>query len=191
MSQPKPPADLGLGERGTLRWALICAVLAGVSSILLLALSGWFLTAAALAGAAGGAAVIAFNYLLPSAAIRALAIIRTGSRYGERLLAHRAALLGMAKLRADLFGKLAAQDSRLADDLSGGDASARLIGDIAALEDLVVRRPTRPASLIAATFAVGLTLFAGWAAALALAAMLAALPLLLALAAKRLTASPA
>lgn len=191
MSQPQPPADLGLGERGTLRWALIYAVLAGVSSILLLALSGWFLTAAALAGAVGGTAVLAFNYLLPSAAIRALAIIRTGSRYGERLLAHRAALLGMATLRADLFGKLAAQDGRLADDLSGGDASARLISDIAALEDLVVRRPTRPASLIAATVAVGLTFFAGWAAALTLAAMLAALPVLLALAAKRLTASPA
>ncbi|OYY72015.1 ATP-binding cassette domain-containing protein [Sphingomonas sp. 28-63-12] len=191
MKPPLSPIGFGLGERRTLRWALICALLAGLSSILLLALSGWFLTAAAVAGTAGGAAVLAFNYLLPSAAIRALAIIRTGSRYGERLLAHRAALLGMATLRADLFGKLAAQDSRVAEDLSGGDASARLIGDIAALEDLVVRRPTRPASLAAALFAIGLTGFAGWASALVLALMLGALPLLLAIAAKRMTAAPA
>ncbi|OYY91105.1 MAG: ABC transporter [Sphingomonas sp. 28-66-16] len=158
---------------------------------MLLALSGWFLTAAAVAGAGGLAAVQAFNYLLPSAAIRGLAILRTGSRYGERLLAHRAALLGMASLRARLFGKLAAQDGRVAADLSGGDASARLIGDIAALEDLVVRRPTRPASLIAALFAVGLTLFAGWPSALALALLLAALPLVLAVTARRITAAPA
>ncbi len=184
-------ADFGIGERATLRWALACAVLAGTSSILLLALSGWFLTAAAIAGAAGSAAVLAFNYLLPSAAIRALAIMRTGSRYGERLLAHRAALMGMATMRAQLFGKLAAQDSRGALDVSAGDASARLIGDIDALEDLIVRRPTRPASLVAALFAIGLTIFAGWAAAFALAVMLGLLPFLLAVLAKRVTALPA
>lgn len=191
MSRPSDPIAFGTSERVTLRWALVCAVLAGISSILLLALSGWFLTAAAVAGAAGSAAVLAFNYLLPSAAIRGLAILRTGTRYGERLLAHRAALIGMAGLRAQLFAKLAAQDSRMADDLSGGDASARLISDIAALEDLVVRRPTRPASLVAALLAVGLTLFAGWASAAILALMLAALPGLLALAGRRLTAAPA
>ncbi|QIG81805.1 ATP-binding cassette domain-containing protein [Sphingosinithalassobacter tenebrarum] len=174
-----------------LRLAFLCALLAGISSILLLALSGWFLTAAAIAGAAGPVAAMAFNYLIPSAAIRALAIIRTVARYGERLLSHRGALGAMAALRGSLFGKLAAQDSRTAPDLSGGDASARLIGDIEALEDLVVRRPTRPASLIAAIFAVGLTFWAGWPAALALAAMLAVLPSLLGRAARRLTREPA
>ncbi|MGM3253256.1 heme ABC transporter ATP-binding protein/permease CydC, partial [Escherichia coli] len=66
--------------------AFIAALLAGMSGLLLLALSGWFLTAAALAGAAGAAAT--FNYLLPSAAIRGFAIIRTASRYGERLWSH-------------------------------------------------------------------------------------------------------
>ena len=178
-------------DRKLLRWAFLCALLAAISSILLLALSGWFLTAAAIAGAAGPAAAMGFNYLIPSAAIRGLAISRTAARYGERLVSHRAALGAMASLRGRLFGKLAAQDSRTAPDLSGGDASARLIGDIEALEDLVVRRPTRPASLIAAVFAVGLTLFAGWQAALALAILLGALPLLLAAAARRLTREPA
>ncbi|OYY77174.1 MAG: ABC transporter [Sphingomonas sp. 28-62-20] len=191
MSRSPIPVTFGLGERVTLRWATVCALLAGLSSILLLALSGWFLTAAAIAGAAGTAAVLAFNYLLPSAAIRGLAIMRTGSRYGERLLAHRAAMLGMATLRAQLFNKLAAQDSRAAIDISGGDASGRLIGDIAALEDLIIRRPTRPASLIAVLFAVGITFFAGWASALALALMLGALPFLLAIIARRVTADPA
>lgn len=191
MSRPTDPIEFGRNERITLRWALICALLAGMASILLLALSGWFLTAAAIAGAGGGAAVLAFNYLLPSAAIRGLAIVRTGSRYGERLLAHRAALIGMAGLRARLFGTLAAQDGRVAADMSGGDASARLIGDIAALEDLIVRRPTRPASLVSALVAVGLTIFAGWMSAAILAVMLTALPLLLTGAGKRWTAIPA
>jgi len=185
------PFPLAAPERRTLRQALACATIAGLASILLLALSGWFLTGAAIAGASGAAAVAAFNYLIPSAAIRGLAILRTGGRYGERLLSHQAALTAMADLRGRLFGKLAAQDSRTAPDLASGDASARLIGDIEALEDLVVRRPGRPASLAAACFAVALVALAGWKAALALALLLAALPPLLTLAARRLTAGPA
>lgn len=185
------PFPLAAPERHTLRQALACATIAGLAAILLLALSGWFLTGAAIAGASGAAAVAAFNYLIPSAAIRGLAILRTGGRYGERLLSHQAALTAMADLRGRLFGKLAAQDGRTAPDLAGGDASARLIGDIEALEDLVVRRPSRPASLAAAAFAVALVALAGWKAALALALLLAALPPLLTLAARRLTAGPA
>jgi ATP-binding cassette, subfamily C, bacterial CydC len=191
VSRSRDPFTLAPAERRTLRWALLCAALAAMAAILLLALSGAFLTGAAMAGAAGGAAILGFNYLIPSAAIRGLAIMRTGARYGERLLAHQAALTAMAEMRGRLFGKLAAQDSRTAPDLSSGDASARLIGDIEALEDLIVRRPTRPASLIAALFAVALVALAGWKAALALAVLLAVLPLLLAAAANRLTARPA
>jgi ABC-type transport system involved in cytochrome bd biosynthesis fused ATPase/permease subunit len=71
--------------------------------VLLLGLSGWFITGAAPAGAGGIIAVQAFNYLLPGAAIRALAIISTVGRYDESLASHRAALLAMATLRTDLL----------------------------------------------------------------------------------------
>ena len=50
-----------------------CAILAALSAVGLLALSGLFLAGAAIAGLSGIAAVQAFNYLLPSAAIRAAA----------------------------------------------------------------------------------------------------------------------
>ncbi|MBX3593356.1 MAG: ATP-binding cassette domain-containing protein [Sphingomonas sp.] len=174
-----------------LRWTLVCATLAGIASILLLALSGWFLTGAAIAGAGGAAAVMAFNYLIPSAAIRGLAIVRTATRYGERLIGHQAALTAIADWRGRLFARLAAQDSRSAPNLSGGDASARLIGDIEALEDLIIRRPARPASLIAAAFAVALAAVAGPLPALVLALMLVALPPVLHAAAARWTRRPA
>lgn len=187
----RDPLPLPDATRRVLVRAFIAATLAGLSSILLLAISGWFLTAAAVAGAGGVAAVEAFNYLIPSASIRGLAIIRTVSRYGERLWSHQAALGAIADLRGSLFARLAAADSRTAPDLSGGDASARLIGDIEALEDLVVRRPTRPAGLIAALLGIGLSLFAGWRAALALAVLLGALPWVLKRAADGLTRRPA
>lgn len=174
--------------RRILRTAALCAASAGAASVLLLALSGWFLTAAATAAATGYAA--AFNYLLPSAAIRGLAIARTAARYGERLLSHQAALLAMAELRGRLFGKLAAQDSRAAPDLSSGAASARLIGDIAALENLVVRRPGRTGALVGAGLGVGVASLAGWKAALCLGLVLAVTPFALAALARRLTRGP-
>lgn len=190
----KPLLDLA-GMTGQTRRLValggLAASLAALSSILLLAISGWFLTAAAIAGAAGPVAALGFNYLIPSASIRLLAILRTVSRYGEQIWSHQGALLGMAELRGQLFAKLAAQDSRKAPDLSAGDASARLIGDIEALEDLVVRRPAQRASVVAACVGLALTAMAGWLPALILAVMLAALPFLLRVLARRLTDRPA
>ncbi|ATP20446.1 MULTISPECIES: ATP-binding cassette domain-containing protein [Sphingobium] len=183
--------DKATGSAMLLRRATLCAVIAALAGIALLALAGWFLTAAAMAGAAGTVAVQAFNYLVPSAAIRLLAILRTVSRYGERLWSHRAALEAMGGLRASLFARLAAQDSRTALPLSSGDAAARLTGDIDALEDLVVRRPSRIAGLMAALAGVMLAASGGWLSALLLAVMLAALPLLLRILACRLTEGPA
>lgn len=183
--------DKAAGSATLLRRATLCAVIAALAGIALLALAGWFLTAAAMAGAAGTLAVQAFNYLVPSAAIRLLAILRTVSRYGERLWSHRAALEAMGGLRASLFVRLAAQDSRTALPLSSGDAAARLTGDIDALEDLVVRRPGRIAGLMAALAGVMLAASGGWLSALLLAVMLAALPPLLRSLARRLTEGPA
>lgn len=148
--------------------AFIAALLAGMSGLLLLALSGWFLTAAAIAGAAGAAAT--FNYLLPSAAIRGFAIIRTASRYGERLWSHDAALTALAAMRARLFARLAGADTRTAPDLSTGEASSRLMTDIAVLEDLVVRRPALPAALLTMALGVVLAGLAGASAAAGAAA---------------------
>ncbi|CAM5538072.1 ATP-binding cassette domain-containing protein [Sphingobium scionense] len=182
--------DKATGSATLLRRATLCAVVAALAGIALLALAGWFLTAAAMAGAAGTVAVQAFNYLVPSAAIRLLAILRTVSRYGERLWSHRAALEAMGGLRASLFARLAAQDSRTALPLSSGDAAARLTGDIDALEDLVVRRPSRIAGFMAALAGVMLAASGSWLSALLLAVMLAALPLLLRILARRLTEAP-
>src|SRR3954466_16261181 len=76
----------------SLRLAAISAAVVAGASVLLLGLSGWFLTGAAIAGLGGLAAAQSFNVLLPSAGIRLLAILRTAFRYLERLSGHAAAL---------------------------------------------------------------------------------------------------
>lgn len=185
------PLALPPRVKGRITLAFIAALAAGVGGLALLGVSGWFLTGAALAGASGAAGIAAFNYLLPSAAIRGLAVVRTAARYGERLWSHEAALHALAGLRSTLFARLAHADGRSAPDLSSGDASARLIGDIAALEDLVVRRPGIPAAIGTALVGLMAVMLAGWLAALLLAAQLALLLALLALLPPRLSAAPA
>lgn len=129
----------GGGERGRFARARLLAALVAVASVLLLGLSGWFLTAAAIAGAAGVAVAQAFNYMLPSAGIRLLAIVRTGARYGERLIGHAGALRTTAKLRPALFGAIAALPARRALAIGRGEAVARIVQDVNAIEAGLVR----------------------------------------------------
>ncbi|UJF24676.1 ATP-binding cassette domain-containing protein [Suttonella sp. R2A3] len=95
----------------TRRRAWLLAFLIGLSALLasvgLLALSGWFISAAGLAGVVALSTAYTFNYFTPAAIIRFLAIVRTVGRYGERLASHNAALAVLADLRAGLFARLA------------------------------------------------------------------------------------
>ncbi|MCR6657901.1 MAG: ATP-binding cassette domain-containing protein [Asticcacaulis sp.] len=111
-----------------------------VSAVMLLGVSGWFLTGAAVAGAAGVVAAQGFNYLLPSAAIRFFAIARTVLRYGERYTGHSAALRAMAELRPALLGRVLAGNPQNSLRLSRGEASSRFIQDVTTLENALVMR---------------------------------------------------
>ncbi|WP_421729500.1 amino acid ABC transporter ATP-binding/permease protein [Brevundimonas sp.] len=127
-------------QRPRLRTAALGGVVVTVAAVCLLGLSGWFITGAALAGVAGGAAIQAFNYMMPSAIIRLLAILRTGGRYIERVAGHEAALKALARLRPQLFHAMAAGSPETALLLSSGDVSTRLVQDVDAVQTLFVRR---------------------------------------------------
>ena len=151
---------------GALRLAILSAVTVGAASTLLLGLSGWFIVASAIAGGAGLASAHAFNVLLPSAGIRLLAILRTAARYGERLSGHAAALRALAAIRPAVFQSLAAAPASESLTLSRGEASARLVQDVDAIETRFVRlsAPWNAAAGLGSGLAV--TLLAGWVPAL-------------------------
>lgn len=162
-------------QRGRLALAASAAVMVSVAAVGLLGLSGWFIAGAALAGLGGAAAAQAFNYLLPSALIRLLAILRTGARYIERISGHEAALKALARLRPQLFDGLSRQPPQAALALSGGEASARMIQDVDALQTLFVRLSTPWAAVGGAFMAIGLAaLTSPWAAMVLAIAILAA-----------------
>jgi len=142
------------------------AFLAAFAAIGLMAVSGWFIAAMALAGISGAA----INYYTPAAAIRAFAILRSGGRYGERVVTHDGTLRALAGLRAWLFRRLIPLAPARLSALRSGELFARLRADVDALEHLYL------AVLVPAMVAV-----LGIAGALALCAIVlpAAAPALL------------
>jgi ATP-binding cassette subfamily C protein CydC len=177
MSAPSPIGDFLARQVRLRRSDLMIAAAAGATAAaaatLMLGISGWFLAGAALAGSGGATAVWAFNYLLPSAGLRGLAIARTAGRYGERLFSHRAAFRALAALRPALFAGLAAAPPIQSLALSSGEASARLVQDVNVLETVFVRRSAPWAAAAAAGSA---------SAVIGLASVWAALAFLLGLA---------
>lgn len=109
---------------------LLLATVTAFAQIALLAVSGWFIAAMALAGAAG----LAMNYFSPAAIIRGLAITRTAGRYAERLSTHDAALRFVAALRPWVFARICAMPAAEHDRMHSGSMFDMLRGDIDHLE---------------------------------------------------------
>ena len=159
-------------QRARLRLAAAGGVVVSVAAVCLLGLSGWFITGAAFAGLAGAAAAQSFNYMMPSAIIRLLAIVRTGGRYVERVAGHEAALKALAQLRPQLFAAIAGGPTQRALGLSSGEASARLVQDVDAVQTLFVRRSAAWSLGAGAAAAILLASLASpWAGLALLAAM--------------------
>jgi ATP-binding cassette subfamily C protein CydC len=143
--------------RPHLAWILLStlvSLIATLANVGLMAVSGWFITAMAAAGL-GGAAI---NYFTPAAIIRALAILRTGGRYVDRVVSHDATLRLVADSRAHLFARMVPLAPAALDDLRSGDLLARLKADIDRLELTFLRLISPVAVAVLTLVAVGLLL---------------------------------
>lgn len=106
-----------------------------LTNVALLALSGWFITAMALVGLGIGT----INYFTPAAGIRALAIVRTAGRYGERLVTHEATLHLLAELRVWFYRHLEPLAPARLQFYRGGDLFSRIRADIDTLDNFYLR----------------------------------------------------
>ena len=119
-------------------WGAVLAVLTVLMGMGLLGLSGWFITATALAGLNPTTAIL-FDVFMPSAGIRLLALGRTLSRYGERLVTHDATLAVVAGLREQLFRGWAQPEAARQLLLRPARLLFRLTVDMDALEAVYLR----------------------------------------------------
>jgi ATP-binding cassette subfamily C protein CydC len=121
--------------RGWLLLGGLIALVTLLANVTLMAISGWFIAAMALAGAAG----IGINYFTPAAVIRACAIVRTAGRYGERLVTHEATLRLLSTLRVWFYQRLEPLAPALLEHYRSGDLLSRLRADIDTLDQFYLR----------------------------------------------------
>jgi len=164
-------------RRGLLLSGMLLAAATLLCGVALLGLSGWFITATAIAGLTITTA-LAFDVFAPSAGIRFLALARTAARYGERMVTHDATLQVVAGLRERLFRGWAAPGA--AGTLAKRPARLlfRLTQDIDALDSLYLRVvvPLAGALIVTLTITIAFALMhplAGLAAALVMLTALA------------------
>lgn len=112
------------------------AILTLLASIGLLTLSGWFLSASAIAGFAG---IYSFNYMLPAAGVRGAAITRTTGRYFERLVSHDATFRVLQHLRIYTFSKLLPLSPAGLARYQQGELLNRIVADVDTLDHLYLR----------------------------------------------------
>ncbi len=125
---------------GWLAAGAFLSLLTAFASIALLTLSGWFISSSAIAGlvAVDGNALV-FNFMLPAAQIRALAISRTLGRYGERVVTHEATFRVLAGIRSWFFQQLVPLAPGRLPAMRSGDLLSRMTADIDALDALYLR----------------------------------------------------
>lgn len=111
--------------------ALILSLVTIAAGTALLGVSGWFLTATALAGAG-----VSFNLFAPSAAVRGFSLIRIVSRYFEKLIGHNATLSLLSDIRRWLFAALFPRLPLPGRSLRHGDLVSRLTADVDNLDQL-------------------------------------------------------
>ncbi|MBM9535849.1 thiol reductant ABC exporter subunit CydC [Desulfobulbus alkaliphilus] len=154
-------------HRGWVMLAMFFTLLTLLANIGLLALSGWFLSASAVAGLSVASAYM-FDIFTPSAGIRAFAIARTAGRYAERVIAHETTLRLLSSLRIWFYTRIEPQAPASLYRYRSGDLLGRIVTDIDTLDTLFVRvlSPT-----IAACSVAAISGFLLWLLAPALAAV--------------------
>ena len=122
----------------SLSLGLLLAFVTLVAGMGLLSLSGWFLSAAAVAGLAV-ASRDTFNYMTPAGGVRFFSIVRTASRWGERVVSHDATFRVLTRLRVWFWQKLSPLSTGTLAGFRQADLLNRLVADIDAMDHVYLR----------------------------------------------------
>ncbi|WP_067518222.1 heme ABC transporter ATP-binding protein/permease CydC [Endozoicomonas ascidiicola] len=123
---------------GLLALGIMLAIVTLLASLSLLSLSGWFISATAIAGLSVMTAQT-FNFFTPGAGVRGFSILRTAARYAERLVSHDATFRLLSGLRRWFFDQVVPISREHLGHYRKGELLDRLVADIDALDQLYLR----------------------------------------------------
>jgi len=127
--------------RRHLKWMILgtgLGLLALFSAVGLLALSGWFISAAAYAGLTAATAQL-FNFFHPGIGVRLFAVGRTLTRYAERVVTHDVTFRILQSLRSWFYAHLEPLAPARLMSFRSADILNRIVADIDALDNLYLR----------------------------------------------------
>ncbi|WP_371193870.1 amino acid ABC transporter ATP-binding/permease protein [Glaciecola sp. SC05] len=128
-----------------LYWGILWVVLTALSGVSLLMLSGWFITATAIAGVAISAGVfLMFDMYMPGSGIRFFALSRTVGRYTERVYNHDSVLRLISVFRVSLFKELSQLSTSQLRKTSDSEWLGKLTADLDALDSILLRYTIAP-----------------------------------------------
>jgi ATP-binding cassette subfamily C protein CydC len=161
--------------------AALLAALGLGASWALIAYSGSFITATAIAGLTATAAT--FEIFRPGAIIRTFALVRIVARYGERVVSHDAVLRIAADVRVAVYRRLTALAPEPLARWRDGDLLQRIVRDVETLNESPLRAglPLVGSAVVAAIAIVVAALAGGglaWLVAPPLVAAAVAMPLI-------------
>ncbi len=158
---------------GMLSLGILLTIATVLASLSLLSLSGWFITATAIAGLTFTTAQT-FNFFTPGAGVRGFSIARTAARYAERLVSHDATFRLLSGLRSWFFSKLIPISQEQLGQYRKGELLDRLVADIDALDQLYLRliSPLLSALMVAMLFSLFLWFFSPTVAMVTFAVMI-------------------
>jgi thiol reductant ABC exporter CydC subunit len=162
--------EIAVPARRRIALATVLGAGAAIAGVGLMAVSAWLISRAA---EHPGASALG----LAVALVQLFALSRGVLRYGERLVGHDAALRALAALRVKAFARLEALAPAGLEAFRSGDLLARLVHDVDAIQDLLLRAvpPFAVAALGGAvTVAVAFVILPAAGAILAAALILAA-----------------
>ena len=109
-----------------------------LSSIGLMSLAGWFISASAYASLSYAIAS-KFNFFLPAAGVRFFSLMRILNRYGERVVTHDATFYALTEIRVWFYQHIEPLAPAHLIFYKSGDLLSRIINDIEALDNLYIR----------------------------------------------------
>jgi ATP-binding cassette subfamily C protein CydCD len=156
-------------QRGRLALAVLLGSLALGCGVALTATSAWLISTAALQPPV-------LSLMVAIVAVRAFGLGKGVLRYAERLVSHDAALRALSDLRVRIWTALVRLGPAATARLRRGDLLSRLVGDVDAQQDVLVRvaLPVACAATVGTAVAVGLGLLLPAAGATVAAGLLLA-----------------
>lgn len=148
-------------QRSRVFMGVLLAFISSISGVGLLMLSGWFITATALAGISISAGlIIIFDMYMPGSGIRFFALSRTVGRYVERLYNHDTILRLVSIFRLSLFKRLSALSMKNLRATTDSEWLSRLTADLDALDSLFLKYTIPP--IIAVMLIISASIFASF-----------------------------